>query len=138
MVLLKSVRKACCPVTQVRNAGRLVRSSVTRCRAVAPCAARESGATVLLKGHRTLIADPGGQAAVNLSGSSWLASAGTGDVLSGVVGSLLAAGLPPLLAASAGAFLHGRAGQRAQRTGRYGAHELWDHLGVAPEPDAHR
>ena len=101
-------------------------------------AAWVSGATVLLKGHRTLIADPGGQAAVNLSGSSWLASAGTGDVLSGVVGSLLAAGLPPLLAASAGAFLHGRAGQRAQRTGRYGAHELWDHLGVAPEPDAHR
>jgi hydroxyethylthiazole kinase-like uncharacterized protein yjeF len=93
-------------------------------------AAWVSGATVLLKGHRTLIADPGGQAAVNLSGSSWLASAGTGDVLSGVVGSLLAAGLPPLLAASAGAFLHGRAGERAQRTGLFGAHVLWDHLQV--------
>lgn len=91
-------------------------------------AAWVSGATVLLKGHRTLIADPGGQAAVNLSGSSWLATAGSGDVLSGVVGSLLAAGLPPLLAASAGAFLHGRAGQRAQRTGLFGAHVLWEHL----------
>ncbi|WP_420120534.1 NAD(P)H-hydrate dehydratase [Nakamurella sp.] len=101
-------------------------------------AAWVSGATVLLKGHRTLIADPGGQAAVNLSGSSWLASAGTGDVLSGVVGSLLAAGLPPLLAAAAGAFLHGRAGQRAQRRGLFGAHALWDHLQVtepASDPD---
>ncbi len=97
-------------------------------------AAWVSGATVLLKGHRTLIADPGGQAAVNLSGSSWLATAGSGDVLSGVVGSLLAAGLPPLLAASAGAFLHGRAGQRAQRAGLYGAHQLWDHLQVDPDP----
>lgn len=97
-------------------------------------AAWVSGATVLLKGHRTLIADPGGQAAVNLSGSSWLASAGTGDVLSGVVGSLLAAGLPPLLAASAGAFLHGRAGQRAQRTGLFGAHELWDQLRAESDP----
>ncbi len=98
-------------------------------------AAWVSGATVLLKGHRTLIADPGGQAAVNLSGSSWLATAGSGDVLSGVVGSLLAAGLPPLLAASAGAFLHGRAGQRAQRTGLFGAHVLWDHLQVNSPAD---
>ncbi|MFN8198763.1 MAG: NAD(P)H-hydrate dehydratase [Nakamurella multipartita] len=96
-------------------------------------AAWVSGATVLLKGHRTLIADPGGQAAVNLSGSSWLATAGSGDVLSGVVGSLLAAGLPPLLAASAGAFLHGRAGQRAQRAGLFGAHALWDHLRADPD-----
>jgi len=100
-------------------------------------AAWVSGATVLLKGHRTLIADPGGQAAVNLSGSSWLATAGSGDVLGGVIGSLLAAGLPPLLAASAGAFLHGRAGQRAQRSGLFGAHVLWDHLQAdPPRPDA--
>lgn len=94
-------------------------------------AAAGSGATVLLKGHRTLIADPAGQAAVNLSGSSWLATAGSGDVLSGVIGSLLASGLPPLLAAAAGAFLHGRAGERAERTGLFGAHVLWDHLGPA-------
>ncbi len=94
-------------------------------------AAAGSGATVLLKGHRTLIADPGGQAAVNLSGSSWLATAGSGDVLSGVIGSLLASGLPPLLAAAAGAFLHGRAGERAERSGLFGAQVLWDHLGLA-------
>jgi hydroxyethylthiazole kinase-like uncharacterized protein yjeF len=91
-------------------------------------AARESGATVLLKGHRTLIAEPRGQAAVNLSGSAWLATAGSGDVLSGVVGSLLATGLPSLLAAAAGAFLHGRAGEAAQRSGLFGAQVLWDHL----------
>jgi hydroxyethylthiazole kinase-like uncharacterized protein yjeF len=93
-------------------------------------AARESGATVLLKGHRTLIAEPGGQTAVNLSGSSWLATAGSGDVLSGVIGSLLATGLPPLIAAAAGAFLHGRAGERAERSGLFGAQVLWDHLRV--------
>jgi len=92
-------------------------------------AASESGATVLLKGHRTLIAEPGGQAAVNLTGSSWLATAGSGDVLSGVIGSLLATGLPPLIAAAAGAHLHGRAGERAERTGLFGAQVLWDHLG---------
>jgi hydroxyethylthiazole kinase-like uncharacterized protein yjeF len=91
-------------------------------------AARDSGATVLLKGHRTLIADPAGQAAVNLSGSSWLATAGSGDVLSGVIGSLLATGLPPLIAAAAGAHLHGRAGERAERTGLFGAQVLWEHL----------
>jgi hydroxyethylthiazole kinase-like uncharacterized protein yjeF len=93
-------------------------------------AARDSGATVLLKGHRTLIAEPGGQAAVNLSGSSWLATAGSGDVLSGVIGSLLATGLPPLIAAAAGAFLHGRAGERAEQSGLFGAQVLWDHLYV--------
>ena len=94
-------------------------------------AARQSGATVLLKGHRTLIADPGGQAAVNLSGSSWLATAGAGDVLSGVIGSLLATGLPPLMAAAAGAFLHGRAGEAAERSGLFGAQVLFDHLTVS-------
>lgn len=91
-------------------------------------AAQESGATVLLKGHRTLIAEPGGQAAVNLTGSSWLATAGSGDVLSGVIGSLLATGLPPLTAAAAGAHLHGRAGERAERSGLFGAQVLWEHL----------
>ena len=83
---------------------------------------------MLLKGHRTLIAEPGGSAAVNLSGTSWLATAGSGDVLSGVIGSLLATGLPPLIAAAAGAHLHGRAGERAEHSGLFGAQVLWDHL----------
>ena len=49
-------------------------------------------------------------------------------MLSGVIGSLLAAGLPPLIAAAAGAHLHGRAGERAQAAGQAGAQALWDHL----------
>ncbi|MFB7865204.1 NAD(P)H-hydrate dehydratase [Streptomyces sp. NPDC056069] len=73
------------------------------------------GATVLLKGSTTLICGPGGAGPVrvNPTGTSWLATAGSGDVLSGLTGSLLAAGLPPLEAASAGAYLHGLAARRA-------------------------
>jgi hydroxyethylthiazole kinase-like uncharacterized protein yjeF len=87
-------------------------------------AAARTGAMVLLKGHRTVIATPDGRAAVNTVTSSWLATAGSGDVLSGVVGSLLAAGLEPLRAAALGAVLHGRAGQRAALAGHPGASAL--------------
>jgi len=92
-------------------------------------AARRSGAVVLLKGNRTLIAAPDGRVAVNQSGNSWLATAGSGDVLSGMIGSLLAACLEPFLAAALGAHLHGRAGERAQQDGRAGAQALWSYLG---------
>ncbi|MDQ2847641.1 MAG: NAD(P)H-hydrate dehydratase [Actinomycetota bacterium] len=91
-------------------------------------AARQSDAVVLLKGDRTVIAAPDGRTAVNLSGSGWLATAGSGDVLSGIIGSLLAAGLDPFAAAAVGAQLHGRAGERAQAAGRAGAQALWDYL----------
>ncbi|WP_369183848.1 NAD(P)H-hydrate dehydratase [Streptomyces sp. Y1] len=70
-------------------------------------------ATVLLKGSTTVIADPGGAVRVNPTGTSWLATAGSGDVLAGLAGSLLAAGLPPLDAASVAAYLHGLAGREA-------------------------
>ncbi|SOB83639.1 NAD(P)H-hydrate dehydratase [Streptomyces sp. 1331.2] len=70
-------------------------------------------ATVLLKGSTTVIADPGGAVRVNPTGTSWLATAGSGDVLAGLAGSLLAAGLPPLDAASVAAYLHGLAGRTA-------------------------
>lgn len=67
------------------------------------------GATVLLKGSTTLVADPDRSVPVrvNPTGTSWLATAGSGDVLSGLTGSLLAAGLAPRDAASVGAHLHG-------------------------------
>ncbi|MBM9467572.1 NAD(P)H-hydrate dehydratase [Nakamurella leprariae] len=91
-------------------------------------AAATSGAVVLLKGHRTLVAAPDGTTWVNLTGTPWLASAGSGDVLSGVIGSLLASGLPADRAAALGAHLHGRAGERAERAGRAGAHALWEFL----------
>ncbi len=93
-------------------------------------AAARSGATVLLKGHRTVIADPAGEVAVNTTGSSWLATAGSGDVLSGIIGSLLAGGLSPLQAAAVGAHLHGRAGERALADRVPGAEALWDRIRV--------
>jgi hydroxyethylthiazole kinase-like uncharacterized protein yjeF len=68
------------------------------------------GATVLLKGNVTVIAEPGsGTAYLSPAGQSWAATAGSGDVLSGVIGALLAAGLPAGEAAAMGAFVHARA-----------------------------
>ena len=67
------------------------------------------GATVLLKGNVTVIAEPGGPVYLNPAGQSWAATAGSGDVLSGMIGALLAAGLPAGEAAAAAAFVHARA-----------------------------
>ncbi|BBY07335.1 NAD(P)H-hydrate dehydratase [Mycobacterium noviomagense] len=67
------------------------------------------GATVLLKGNVTVIAEPGGAVYLNPAGQSWAATAGSGDVLSGMIGALLAAGLPAGDAAAAAAFVHARA-----------------------------
>ena len=67
------------------------------------------GATVLLKGNVTVIADPGGPVYLNPAGQSWAATAGSGDVLSGMIGALLASGLPAVEAAAAAAFVHARA-----------------------------
>jgi ADP-dependent NAD(P)H-hydrate dehydratase / NAD(P)H-hydrate epimerase len=69
----------------------------------------EFGATVLLKGSTTVVADESGAALLVTSGTPRLATAGSGDVLSGVIGAMLARGLPPLRAAGIGAHLHGRA-----------------------------
>jgi hydroxyethylthiazole kinase-like uncharacterized protein yjeF len=80
-------------------------------------AAAELGAVVLLKGQATLVARPDGTAYVDRGGPSWLATAGSGDVLSGMVGALLAAGVEPGLAAAAGTYLHGAAGTLAATTG---------------------
>ncbi|TDC39970.1 NAD(P)H-hydrate dehydratase [Micromonospora sp. KC213] len=74
-------------------------------------------ATVLLKGDRTVIGTPDGRAYVNPSGSPTLATGGTGDVLAGLLGSLLAAGLAPERAAACAAYLHGLAGREAARRG---------------------
>ncbi|MGR6322117.1 NAD(P)H-hydrate dehydratase [Micromonospora soli] len=74
-------------------------------------------AVVLLKGDRTIIATPDGRAYVNPTGTSALATGGTGDVLAGLLGSLLAAGLPAERAAAAAAYLHGLAGREATRGG---------------------
>jgi NAD(P)H-hydrate epimerase len=74
---------------------------------------------VLLKGSATVIAEPGegGRVAVNTTGGPWLATAGTGDVLSGMIGAFLARGAGAFEAAAAGAWVHGRAADRAGHTG---------------------
>jgi ADP-dependent NAD(P)H-hydrate dehydratase / NAD(P)H-hydrate epimerase len=71
------------------------------------------GATVLLKGDHTVVADPDGRLAVNPTGVPALASGGTGDVLTGLTGALLAQGLAPFDAGRLGAWVHGRAGALA-------------------------
>ncbi|MBE1531486.1 NAD(P)H-hydrate dehydratase [Actinomadura algeriensis] len=76
-------------------------------------AADELGATVLLKGSTTLVAEQDRPVRVNPTGTPRLATAGTGDVLSGLIGALLAGGTPALDAAAGGAYLHGLAGRLA-------------------------
>lgn len=83
----------------------------------ARAAAARFGATVLLKGPHTLAAAPDGRVRVTTTGTPWLATAGAGDVLGGVVGALLAAGLDPLDAASVGSWLHGAAATLAAAGG---------------------
>lgn len=71
------------------------------------------GATVLLKGNVTVIAEPDGGVWLNPAGQSWAATAGSGDVLSGIIGALLAAGRAPGEAAAMAAFVHARAANAA-------------------------
>ncbi len=81
----------------------------------ARAAAAQAGAVLLLKGDDTLVARPDGLVAVNPGGSPALATAGTGDVLTGVVAALLAQGLDAFTAACAAAMMHARAGREAAR-----------------------
>jgi len=76
-------------------------------------AAADLGAVLLLKGNATVVADPDGTAYVNPTGTPWLATGGSGDVLSGLAGALLAGGVPPAAAAATAAYLHGLAGRLA-------------------------
>lgn len=87
-------------------------------------AAGSMGAVVLLKGDATVIAAPDGRVRINPTGTPWLATAGSGDVLSGLIGSLRAAGLPGFEAASLGAYVHGVAGQIAAADGPPAAHDV--------------
>jgi NAD(P)H-hydrate epimerase len=73
-------------------------------------AASRAAAVVVLKGDDTLVADADGRVGVSRGGARALATAGTGDVLSGVVGAMLAKGLPPFAAACAAVWIHSRAG----------------------------
>ncbi|MEV0646801.1 NAD(P)H-hydrate dehydratase [Phytomonospora sp. NPDC050363] len=79
--------------------------------------ARRYGAVVLLKGPRTIVATPDGRTYANPTGHAALSTAGSGDVLAGLLGSMLAAGVEPGMAAVSAAYLHGLAGARAAEDG---------------------
>lgn len=81
----------------------------------AQAAAAQARAVVVLKGDDTLIAEPGGRVAVSAGASPALATAGTGDVLTGVIAALLSQGLEAFTAAAAGVWLHAQAGREAAR-----------------------
>lgn len=88
--------------------------------AAAAAMAQRTGAVVLLKGHRTVVSD-GARLYVNHTGNAGMATGGSGDVLSGIILSLLGQGLDPFSAAAAGAWLHGKAGDLcARRLGENG------------------
>jgi ADP-dependent NAD(P)H-hydrate dehydratase / NAD(P)H-hydrate epimerase len=79
--------------------------------------AERTHAVVVLKGPATVVAAPDGRVALNPTGGPWLATAGTGDVLSGIVGAFLARGLPPFEAAAGAVWAHGRAADHAGHEG---------------------
>jgi ADP-dependent NAD(P)H-hydrate dehydratase / NAD(P)H-hydrate epimerase len=93
-------------------------------------AAERSGAVVLLKGDDTIVADPGGRVAISPGATPALATAGTGDVLSGLIGALLAKRLPAFEAAALGALAHAFSGRAAAE--RFGA----DHVVAGDVIDA--
>jgi len=78
-------------------------------------AARRFGCVAVLKGHRTLIADPTGDVFVNPTGNNGLAKGGSGDVLSGIIGALMAQGMGAFQAAILGVYVHGLAADIAAR-----------------------
>ncbi len=78
--------------------------------------ARQMGVIVVLKGHHTVIASPDGKYAVNTTGGHGLAKGGTGDVLAGLIAGLVAQGVSPFYACQLGVWLHGRAGDLAEKT----------------------
>ncbi len=103
------------------EAARLLGRSSREVQADRAAAARElaarTGAVVLLKGARSITASPDGEIWINPTGGPGLASGGTGDVLAGVIGALLAQGLSPLDATRLGAYLHGLAGDLGPAVG---------------------
>lgn len=83
--------------------------------------ATENKCTLILKGHRTITATKGGELFVNTTGNPGMAKGGSGDILSGIITSLIGQGIQPHIAAYTGVWLHGRAGDiAAEKSGEYG------------------
>ncbi|OGB89128.1 NAD(P)H-hydrate dehydratase [candidate division WOR-1 bacterium RIFCSPHIGHO2_01_FULL_53_15] len=104
---------------------RLIKKSVDHIQknraAVARETAKRFGCVVVLKGHKTVVADPAGKVFINSTGNPGMASGGVGDVLTGMIAGLAGQGLSSFEAASAGVYLHGLAGDLAAREkGEYG------------------
>jgi NAD(P)H-hydrate epimerase len=117
---LEDLRERPAPTILTPHAGELGRLLEVESAAVerrrlhhARAAAARAQAVVVLKGDDTIVAEPSGRVAISPGGAPALATAGTGDVLSGVTGALAAKGLPPLDAACAAVFAHLRAGRLA-------------------------
>lgn len=104
--------------------------------ACARAAAEQSGCVVVLKGDDSIVAEPAGPVAISPGATPALATAGTGDVLSGMVGAFLAKGLSAFEAAAAGVLAHARAGQVAAR--RFGADHVVAGDVIGSIPDAMR
>ncbi|HJA26382.1 MAG TPA: NAD(P)H-hydrate dehydratase [Candidatus Fournierella merdigallinarum] len=95
--------------------------------------ARAQDCVVVLKGHRTIVAGPGGEVYVNPTGNPGLSRGGSGDILAGMIAGLVVQGLSPLEAAVCGVWLHGAAADGcAKRLGQYGMlpHDIFADLGA--------
>jgi NAD(P)H-hydrate epimerase len=125
------------------EAARLLGQDVASVQADRPAAVRalaaRSGGVAVLKGARSLISDPEGSVWINPTGGPGLGTGGTGDVLAGVIGALLAQGLAPWRAAVLGTYLHGAAGDRGPSAGGLAREvaaripEVWRWLGDLPD-----
>ncbi|MBW1712496.1 MAG: NAD(P)H-hydrate dehydratase, partial [Deltaproteobacteria bacterium] len=111
--VLKETKKGAVLTPHPGEMARLLKSTPAQIQAdrlgAARTLAQRSGQVVILKGARSIVASPEGQVFINPTGNPGLASGGTGDVLTGLIGGLLAQGLSPLQAAQAGVYVHGLA-----------------------------
>jgi NAD(P)H-hydrate epimerase len=101
------------PGEMARLTGRTIADVQADRLGVARAVAADRGAHVVLKGHRTVIAAPGGRVSINLTGNPGMATAGTGDVLTGAIAAWLCQLRDPFAAAQLAVYLHGRAGDLA-------------------------